>query len=163
MMQKLVILCLLPILSIGQILYNPQQLYDIPGGMYDKDSLRDLYVNFQDPNYHNVLVNSFFTNPASRIPATITVNGISLDSAGIRYKGNSTFCLPNDNGNPKVPFNIDMNYWISGQKLLDYKKIKLANAWMDPTFVKQIVQKFCDDGSSDDLFNEEEVEEATAA
>ena len=29
------------------------------------------------------------------------------------------------------------------------------------TFVKQIVQKFCDDGSSDDLFNEEEVEEAS--
>ena len=29
------------------------------------------------------------------------------------------------------------------------------------TFVKQIVQKFCDDGSSDDLFNEEEVEAAT--
>jgi len=31
------------------------------------------------------------------------------------------------------------------------------------TFVKQIVQKFCDDGSNDDLFNEEEVHEATAA
>ena len=30
------------------------------------------------------------------------------------------------------------------------------------TFVKQIVQKFCDDGSSDDLFNEEEISEATA-
>ena len=30
------------------------------------------------------------------------------------------------------------------------------------TFVKQIVQKFCDDGSSDDLFNEEEVEEASS-
>lgn len=29
------------------------------------------------------------------------------------------------------------------------------------TFVKQIVQKFCDDGSSDDLFNEEEVSEAS--
>jgi hypothetical protein len=29
------------------------------------------------------------------------------------------------------------------------------------TFVKQIVQKFCDDGSGDDLFNEEEVGEAT--
>ena len=28
------------------------------------------------------------------------------------------------------------------------------------TFVKQIVQKFCDDGSSDDLFNEEEMEAA---
>jgi MoxR-like ATPase len=31
------------------------------------------------------------------------------------------------------------------------------------TFVKQIVQKFCDDGSSDDLFNEEEVTEASNA
>ena len=31
------------------------------------------------------------------------------------------------------------------------------------TFVKQIVQKFCDDGSSDDLFNEEEMAEATDA
>ena len=30
------------------------------------------------------------------------------------------------------------------------------------TFVKQIVQKFCDDGSSDDLFNQDEVEEATS-
>ena len=31
------------------------------------------------------------------------------------------------------------------------------------TFVKQIVQKFCDDGSNNDLFNEEEIHEATAA
>ena len=31
------------------------------------------------------------------------------------------------------------------------------------TFVKQIVQKFCDDGSSNDLFNEEEIHEATEA
>ena len=29
------------------------------------------------------------------------------------------------------------------------------------TFGKQIVQKFCDDGSSDDLFNEDEMAEAT--
>jgi nitric oxide reductase NorQ protein len=31
------------------------------------------------------------------------------------------------------------------------------------TFVKQIVQKFCDDGTTDDLFNEDEVLEATEA
>ena len=29
------------------------------------------------------------------------------------------------------------------------------------TFVKQIVQKFCDDGTTDDLFNDDEVNEAT--
>ena len=57
----------------------------------------------------------------------------------MRYKGNSTFCLPNDNLNPKVPYNIDMYYFIEEQQLLGYNKMKLANAWMDPTFVKQIV------------------------
>jgi nitric oxide reductase NorQ protein len=31
------------------------------------------------------------------------------------------------------------------------------------TFVKQIVQKFCDDGTNDELFNEEEIHEATEA
>ena len=31
------------------------------------------------------------------------------------------------------------------------------------TFVKQIVQKFCDDGTTDDLFNEEEIHEATVS
>ena len=124
-------------LSFSQNIYNPQYLYDSPGGLFDKDSLRDIYVNFQDPNYHNYLVNSWYYNPDERIPAIVTLNGVVHDSVGVRYKGNSTFCLPNDNGNPKVPFNIDMNYWISGQKLLDYKKIKLANAWMDPTFAKE--------------------------
>ena len=29
------------------------------------------------------------------------------------------------------------------------------------TFVKQIVQKFCDDGRNDDLFNEEEMNEVS--
>ena len=50
---------------------------------------------------------------------------------------NSTFCLPNDAGNPKLPYNIDMNYFVSGQKLLGYKKLKLPNAWLDATFAKE--------------------------
>ncbi|MDC1063223.1 CotH kinase family protein [Flavobacteriales bacterium] len=119
--------------------YSPQGLYDGPGGMYEKDSLRTLYVNFHDPNYHSILQNSFFTNPSYRIPASITLGDITLDSIGVRYKGNSTFCIPNDNGVPKVPYNLDMNYWISGQKLLGYKKLKLANAWMDATFQKEYI------------------------
>jgi len=127
----------LPFYILGQSLYNPQQLYDEPGGLFDKDSIRSIYVDFEDPNYHNVLVNSFFNDPSYRIPATLTLDEITLDSIGIRYKGNSTFCLPNDQGNPKVPYNFDMNYWISGQNLMDYKKIKLANAWLDPTFAKE--------------------------
>ncbi len=122
----------------GQQLNDPQSLYDAPGGVFDVDSIRNLTLDFEDPSYHNILVNSFFNDPSYRIPATLTYNGVSYDSVGVRYKGNSTFCLPNDEGNRKVPYNIDMNHWISGQTLEDLKKIKLANAWFDPTFAKEI-------------------------
>ena len=138
MKKALLILLYLPIIGFGQSLYNPQQLYDSPAGFFDEDSIRDIYLEFYDPNYHSYLVNAWYYNPDERIPATLTLNGIVYDSVGVRYKGNSTFCLPNDNSNHKVPYNIDFNYFIDSQKVLGYKKMKLANAWMDPTFVKDI-------------------------
>ena len=128
-----------PLFSFGQILHNPQDLYDSQGGLFDEDSLRVINLEFYLPSYHSYLVNSWYYSPSERIPAILTLNGITYDSVGVRYKGNSTFCLPNDNSNNKVPYNIDMNYFIDGQQLLDYNKLKLANAWMDPTFVKQII------------------------
>jgi hypothetical protein len=131
------LLFILPYVLFGQTLYNPQVLYDAPGGLYEPTSLLDLYIDFQDPNYHSVLADSFYTNPTYRISATVTLNGVAYDSVGIRYKGNSTFVLPNDNGSPKVPYNLDFNYWVSGQKLMNYKKVKLANGWLDPTFAKE--------------------------
>ena len=139
MKKLLLILLCLPLIGFGQSLYNPQQLYDAPGGFFDEDSLRSIHLDFYNPNYHAYLVNSWYYNPDERIPAKLTLNGTVYDSVGVRYKGNSTFCLPNDNLNPKVPYNIDFNYFIDSQKVLGYKKMKLANAWMDPTFVKQIV------------------------
>lgn len=137
MKKFLLILFFVPLILSSQTIYNPHQFYENPGGLFDKDSIRTIYIDFYDPNYHSVLVNSFFTNPKYRIPAIVTCNGIVYDSVGVRYKGNSTFCLPNDVGNPKVPYNLDFNYFVSGQNFMGKKKIKLANAWMDPTFMKE--------------------------
>ena len=139
MKKYLFFFTLIPFFTLAQIIYNPQDLYDNPGGLFDEDSLRTIHLDFYNPNYHNYLVNSWFYSPSERIPAKLTLNGVEYDSVGVRYKGNSTFCLPNDVSNPKVPYNIDMNYFLEEQQLLEYNKMKLANAWMDPTFVKQIV------------------------
>ena len=139
MKKGLLVLLCLPLIGFGQTLYNPQDLYDSPGGFFDEDSLRVINLEFYNSNYHAYLVNAWYYNPDELIPAKLILNGTTYDSVGVRYKGNSTFCLPNDNFNPKVPYNIDMDYFIDGQELLGYKKMKLANAYMDPTFVKQII------------------------
>jgi hypothetical protein len=124
---------------LGQELtvFDPQSLYDAPGGLYDASILREMQIEFEDPAYHEILGASFFADPGLRIPATVTIEGVAHDSVGVRYKGNSTFCLPHQGGNVKVPYNLDFNYWVSGQEALGYKKVKLANAWLDPTFTKE--------------------------
>ena len=43
-------------------------------------------IQFYDANYHNILRNAFFNNPAYRIPAIVSLDGISHDSVGVRYK-----------------------------------------------------------------------------
>ena len=120
-------------------LFDPQTLYDEDGGLFDPTVVRELHINFENDDYHNILTEGFFNTPSMRIPASVTFNGATLDSVGVRYKGNSTFCLPTQQNNVKVPYNLDMNYWISGQKLMDYNKVKLANAWLDPTYCKEYI------------------------
>ena len=133
--------CLLTLSFSAQVLtlFDPQTLYDEDGGLFEPTLVREMHINFENDDYHNILTEAFFNTPSLRIPASVTFNGTTLDSVGVRYKGNSTFCLPYQQNSVKLPYNLDMNYWISGQNLMDYKKIKLANAWLDPTYSKEYI------------------------
>ncbi|PCI94427.1 MAG: hypothetical protein COB15_14195 [Flavobacteriales bacterium] len=140
-MKKILVLplLLLSFFGISQTLYNPQDLYDSPTGLFDTDSLRTISINFYDSNYDAILQSAWTANSGLRLPATVQLsNGIFLDSVMVRYKGNSTYSIPQSFGNPKLPLNLDMNDVIGGQKLMNYKKVKLANAMFDPTFVKEL-------------------------
>jgi hypothetical protein len=125
-------------LSNAQVLYSPQDLYDPPAGLFDTDSLRTIALTFYEPNFYDTLVTAWFNETGLRLPATLTMGNLVLDSVAVRFKGNSTFYVAATNNIEKVPYNIDMNDYVSGQKLLGYKKLKLANALFDPTFVKEM-------------------------
>lgn len=122
----------------AQTLYNPQTLYDGPGGLFDPTILRTMDVNFHDPGYHPILVDGWENETGIRLPATVLFNGIFYSNVMVRYKGNSTFAIPNDNNNPKLPYNLDFNDSVPGQFVMGYRKVKLANAAFDPTFAKEI-------------------------
>ena len=136
------ILLLLPLSGYNQVItkYKPQELYEQQGGMFDIDSLRTISIDFYNSDYHKILTDNWFANNNERLPAKIEFgNEIKFDSVAIRYKGNSTFYIPNSFGIPKLPWNIDINEYVSGQKLMGAKKLKLANTMFDPTFVKEIL------------------------
>lgn len=122
----------------AQTLYNPQTLYDGPGGLFDPAYLRTMDVTFHDPGYHSILVDSWVNETGVRLPATVLFDGLFYSNVMVRYKGNSTFAIPNNNNNPKVPYNLDFNDSVPGQFVMGYRKVKLANAAFDPTFAKEI-------------------------
>ncbi len=139
MYLKLAVLLVLAQPCFGQIVFDPQQFYDAPDGLYEPDSLRSLYVDIYEPNYHIMLVDSFWTNADFRLPGDVVLGNDTLHDVGIKYKGNSTFCGPLSWGFPKFPLNLDINHFVGGQKLKGYKKVKLSNAWSDATYVREYV------------------------
>ncbi len=117
--------------------YDPQLLYSGAGSLYDIDSLRSLYIEFYDPDYHTILKDAWENDPKFRLPAKISLGDTTLDSVAIRYKGSSTFMKISSD--IKKPFNIDINEYVTGQRLMGAKKVKLSNAWYDPSFVKEVI------------------------
>ena len=123
----------------GQQYHSPQIYYDAPGGFFDADSIRTIDITFYDANYDSILHDAWINNTGLRLPATIQLDGGPfLPNVAVRYKGNSTYALPRNMENPKLPFNLDINDWQPGQTLMGQKKVKLANAFLDPTFVKEL-------------------------
>ena len=124
--------------TISQQLFNSQLIYEDENGLFDESVLRNLNINFYDSDYNDFLIQSWFDNTKLRRPANFEMDGVAFDSVAVRYKGNSTFYIPWSVGNPKLPFNIDINDYNNNQNIFGYNKIKLANALFDPSMRKEI-------------------------
>lgn len=123
----------------SQLLFDPTTIYEVDGSgsMFDIATVHDIQLTFYDGTYHTILTDRWFAKDPNPLPAQLDMGTTHFDSVGVNYKGNSTFYIADLLANPKVPYNIDINYYVSGQKLLNYKKLKLANCLFDPTFVKE--------------------------
>jgi len=123
----------------SQLLFDPTTVYETEGSgsMFDFATVHDVKLTFYDVAYHTILSDRWFANDPTPLPAKLDLGTTHFDSIAVNYKGNSTFYVADLLGNPKVPFNLDVNYYVAGQQLLNYKKLKFANALFDPTFTKE--------------------------
>lgn len=106
--------------------------------LFDINTIRTININFYDTNWDPILdslasLNLGTGSGTQRILADVIIDGIQFDSCGVRYKGNSSM----DTASNKNPFNIDLNYTISGQEYMGKDKIKLANCYTDPSMVRE--------------------------
>jgi spore coat protein CotH len=69
----------------------------------------------------------------------IIIDGVSIDSVGVKTKGNSSF----NNPSQKKSFKIDLNQFVSGKEFDGIKKFNLNNGFKDPTFLREKISYDC--------------------
>ena len=119
-------LCLLSTVLLGQELFNPYKVHTLD-------------IEFHNPDYDSILQARWEVDDKTYELTTIVFNGDTLDSVGVRYKGNSTFWWAQAVGSPKFPLNIDFDLIYDEQDLLGYSKVKLSNSIFDATFVRELI------------------------
>ncbi len=109
--------------------------------LFDNTYLHEIHIDFYDAQYWDILKTNYEENAQFSgsdipyLPATITIDGLELDSVGIRFKGKSAYYYVED----KKPFKIDINEFISGQNFDGLKKINLHNGVGDPGMQRNLL------------------------
>ena len=105
----------------------------------DPYNVHSIDINFYNANYNQILEDRWEEGDKTYELARVICNGDTLDSVGVRYKGNSTYFETHANGSIKYPLNMDFDIVYDDQELFGHNKLKLSNSIFDPTFVKETV------------------------
>lgn len=100
---------------------------------YDMSTVNTIQLFFTQSNWDQIL-DQLYAAGEDRLIGTAIINGVTYDSVGVRYKGNSSYSANRN----KNPFNIKLDHIIEDQ-LIDgkYGTLKLANGFCDPSFVRE--------------------------
>lgn len=88
----------------------------------EADDLEDMLNFAQNEEYHN---------------ADITVDGIKVENAGIRTKGNMTLRSVASSDSVRYSYRIKFNKYVKGNKLLGLDELCLNNGYSDPSYMRE--------------------------
>ncbi len=103
-------------------------------GLYDIDTIQKIEISFFQSNWDYILDTAKQGSDSYTMSKWVKINGVQFDSAGVKYKGNSSY-NPN---NAKNPLHIELDHFKS-QDYQGYKDIKLSNGFKDPSFVREVL------------------------
>lgn len=103
-------------------------------GLYDESVIRDVHLTFPQSNWWQLLKDNYESE--TEIPATMVVDGVTYDSVGVRFRGNTSYqAVPNSD---KKPFAISLDFVHEDQKLMGYKTLRMPNCHEDESFMREM-------------------------
>lgn len=107
---------------------NSQDLYDI-------SNITEISITFDDANW-DATMDTYYANDLDELLyGSCIINGISYDSVGVAFKGNSTYSANND----KNPLKIKLADIYDLQNHQGYRTLKLSSGKNDPSFVREVL------------------------
>lgn len=92
-------------------------------------------LDFYSDNWESELEDNY--EAQEYIPAKLTFGNITLDSIGVRYKGNSSYMMSSNT--PKKPFKFKFDEYKDNQTLYAVKKLNFSNCAKDPSFMRETI------------------------
>jgi len=97
-----------------------------------EDTVHTVHVYFDDPDYWDELDETHTTE--EYIMCSVVFDAVdTLDSVGIRLKGNSSYGIP---GNKK-PFHLKLDEYIEDRDYRGIERYSFNNGFKDPTFLRE--------------------------
>jgi len=108
--------------------------------LYDTQKVVDIYLEFDDPMWEARLDSLKQEGNDGRLLGRVKIDGVTYDSVGIRYKGNSSYYNVRKTGSSKLPFNLKASTVKKEQRFTGgVKTIKLSNVFRDPSFLREVL------------------------
>lgn len=105
-------------------------------GFYEKGTIRTLDLTFAQPGYWTQLIQNYASG--TDLLATLTADGVTYDSIGVRFKGQTSYSMLPANAQ-KRSFNITLDHTIADQHIGGYETLNLNNAFQDASFLREVV------------------------
>ena len=101
---------------------------------YDLSTVQKIEITFSQSNWDQLMDNEKAGAGNYIMAQSVTINGQTFDSVGVKYKGNSTY----KSNQTKNPLHIELDTY-KDQIYESYTDIKLSNVANDPSFVREVL------------------------
>ena len=102
--------------------------------LYDINTVQEIEINFPSASWDSIMDVYKNTTEEYYMANWVKINGIQYDSAGVRFKGNSSY-NPNS---AKNPLHISLDEF-KNQDHQGFESIKLSNGYGDPSFIREVL------------------------
>lgn len=136
---------LIRLLSVGLLAAASASAQNPGDSVFSGIQIHTVNIRFAQPDYWDSLTFYYAQGNEQYISAQVVLNGVAVDSVGVRLKGNSSYTHPNE----KKSFRLGFDEYRGDQRWDGLKGVHLNNCWGDPTFMREKIHlDFCRDAGT---------------